>query len=91
MIYCTAVLTSFSDSIGYITYLFSEWRIDECLHRFSFQDPGLVHIANGLIDQANAGENGIASLVLWNINLSHEAMFHFSDAMVSFDNNRRLR
>ena len=27
MIYCTAVLTSFSDSISYITYLFSEWRI----------------------------------------------------------------
>ena len=27
MIYCTAALTSFSDSISYITYLFSEWRI----------------------------------------------------------------
>ena len=26
-IYCTAALTSFSDSISYITYLFSEWRI----------------------------------------------------------------
>ena len=29
MIYCTAALTSFSDSISYITYLFSEWRIQE--------------------------------------------------------------
>ena len=27
MIYCTAALTSFSDSISYITYLFSGWRI----------------------------------------------------------------
>ena len=27
MIYCTAALTSFSDSISYITYLFLEWRI----------------------------------------------------------------
>ena len=27
MIYCTAALTSFSDSISYVTYLFSEWRI----------------------------------------------------------------
>ena len=26
-IYCTAALTSISDSISYITYLFSEWRI----------------------------------------------------------------
>ena len=26
-IYCTAASTSFSDSISYITYLFSEWRI----------------------------------------------------------------
>ena len=26
-IYCTAALTSFSDSISYITYLFSEWHI----------------------------------------------------------------
>ena len=26
-IYCTAALTSFSDSISYITYLFLEWRI----------------------------------------------------------------
>ena len=26
-IYCTAALTSFSDNISYITYLFSEWRI----------------------------------------------------------------
>ena len=27
MIYCTAALTSFSDCISCITYLFSEWRI----------------------------------------------------------------
>ena len=27
MIYCTAALTSFSDSVSYITFLFSEWRI----------------------------------------------------------------
>ena len=27
MIYCTAALTSFSDSISYITFLFLEWRI----------------------------------------------------------------
>ena len=27
MIYWAAALTSFSDSISYITYLFSEWRI----------------------------------------------------------------
>ena len=27
MIYCTAALTSFSDSICYIIYLFLEWRI----------------------------------------------------------------
>ena len=27
MIYCTAALTSFSDSISYITFLFSKWRI----------------------------------------------------------------
>ena len=28
MIYCTAALTSFSNSISYITYLCSEWRIE---------------------------------------------------------------
>ena len=27
MIYCTAALTSFSDSISYITFSFLEWRI----------------------------------------------------------------
>ena len=27
MIYCTAALTLFSDSVSYITFLFSEWRI----------------------------------------------------------------
>ena len=26
-IYCTAALTSLSDSVSYITFLFSEWRI----------------------------------------------------------------
>ena len=30
MIYCTAALTSLSDSSSYITFLFSEWRIGEC-------------------------------------------------------------
>ena len=27
MIYCTAALTSFSDIVSYIIFLFSEWRI----------------------------------------------------------------
>ena len=27
MIYCTAALASFSDSVSYITFLFSEWSI----------------------------------------------------------------
>ena len=27
IVYCTAVLTSLSDSVSYITFLFSEWRI----------------------------------------------------------------
>ena len=27
IVYCTAALTSLSDSIRYITFLFSEWRI----------------------------------------------------------------
>ena len=31
MIYCTAALTSFSDSVSYITFLFSEWRIPTLL------------------------------------------------------------
>ena len=31
-IYCTAALTSFSDSISYLTYLFSEWRITVCIN-----------------------------------------------------------
>ena len=26
-VYCTAALTSLSDSVSYITFLFSEWRI----------------------------------------------------------------
>ena len=29
--YCTAALTSLSDSISYLTFLFSEWRIRYCL------------------------------------------------------------
>ena len=35
MIYDTATLTSFSDSISYIAYLFSEWRILALIHAFS--------------------------------------------------------
>ena len=27
IVYCTAVLTSLSDSVSYITFLFLEWRI----------------------------------------------------------------
>ena len=27
IVYCTAVLNSLSDSVSYITFLFSEWRI----------------------------------------------------------------
>ena len=33
MIYCTAALTLFSDSISYITFLFSEWRIANSIHK----------------------------------------------------------
>ena len=28
MMYCTAALTAFSDSVSYITFLFLEWCID---------------------------------------------------------------
>ena len=40
-IYCTATLTSFSDSISYITYLFLEWRLvlDILLRGKSLQFP----------------------------------------------------
>ena len=31
-IYWTTASTSFSDSISYITYLFSEWRIEETVY-----------------------------------------------------------
>ena len=28
MVYCTSALTSFSDSVNYITFLFLEWHIE---------------------------------------------------------------
>ena len=31
MAYCTASLTSLSDSVSYIAFLFSEWRIEKKL------------------------------------------------------------
>ena len=40
-IYCTAALTSFSDSINYVTYLFSEWRIE------AFQDYYMLSFNEG--------------------------------------------
>lgn len=49
----------------------------------SFKDGGLVHIANGLTDQANNDTGGLGSIVLWNLGLTHEAMFGFCDALVS--------
>ena len=35
-IYCIAALTSFSDSISYIPYLFSEWRISKFIYFICF-------------------------------------------------------
>ena len=42
-IYCTAASTSFSDSISYITYLFSEWRIGENKFEINYQSYPTEH------------------------------------------------
>ena len=47
------------------------------------QDGGLVHIANGLVDQSNSDSGGLASIVLWNLGLTHEGMYGFCNALVS--------
>ena len=39
-IYCTAALTSLSDSISYITFLFSEWSIVFCRNFWSTRNHG---------------------------------------------------
>jgi len=51
------------------------------LRNNSFRDGGLVHIANGLADQTNFEVGGVASLVLWNLGVTHESMFGFFNAL----------
>ena len=54
-IYCIAALTSLSDSVSYVTFLFSEWRIEfrhdnakveaqvqTWEHKIIFEKPGLA-------------------------------------------------
>ena len=52
-IYCTAALTLFSNSISYITYLFSEWRIRCDAWDFSGSDLLLYCVrSNNFTDQS---------------------------------------
>eukprot|EP00112_Aurelia_sp_Birch-Aquarium-sp1_P022404 Seg630.7 transcript_id=Seg630.7/GoldUCD/mRNA.D3Y31 product="Protein phosphatase 1 regulatory subunit 37" protein_id=Seg630.7/GoldUCD/D3Y31 len=60
------------------------------LRNNGFRDGGLVHIANGLTDQANNDTGGLGSIVLWNLGLTHEAMFGFCDALAKSKTLRSL-
>eukprot|EP00794_Sanderia_malayensis_P020434 gene20434-22449_t len=60
------------------------------LRNNSFRDGGLVHIANGLTDQASFESGGLATLVLWNLGLTHEGMFGFCNALAKSKTLRSL-
>ena len=50
MIYCAATLASFSDSISYITYLFSEWCIVRTVRRPSVLSLDVKNRRNSAVD-----------------------------------------
>ena len=59
IICCTAALASLSDSISYITYLFSEWRIQHSTNMHSERMPKVDVKLRPLIDDyAKGGRPG---------------------------------
>ena len=54
IVYCTAALTSLSDSIRYITFLFSERRIWRLLKLF---------IKNGIISWFNTNDTDVKNVI----------------------------